>query len=317
VILYLLTKLIKLYISIYIYNTNYNQTNQPTNMSSSDMLPTPVIANYSPDQNPAWVQGAMRQYPQQIYQLWHPIMERDIGFVVGSKGFKIKNINRKTGTFAELRPANQFVTSSHFLIEGFNPLAVQNAWAMINQAACKAEQLNSHGSTPLKSCATTFTKTVVINRDHAGLIIGRDGVTARDIKHWLDLLSLKINTDPESQITTMCIAARSDDVLDRAMVAMRVDFGKAFPDGHDSESRLSPPPRCSCAARRDAQATPPSSPGACTPSPPPPPSSPPPLKRPSRANTFVIHPYEEPALLEARRLWPVRKVPPHGFSIVK
>jgi hypothetical protein len=198
-------------------------------MSSPIMTPSPSIVNYDPDHNPAWIEGAMRQYPQQIYQLSHPIMPRDIGFVVGSKGFKIQKINRETGAYAELRQANQFVPSPHFLIEGFNPIAVQNAWAMINQAACKAEQLNSTGTGNAKSIGKVnkVTKTEMINPDHAGLLIGPRGATVRSLKQRFNLLSMKIETD-QSSVTTLCIIARTDADIDHAMSAMHQEFSNAF-----------------------------------------------------------------------------------------
>jgi hypothetical protein len=158
-------------------------------------------------------------------------MPRDIGFVVGSKGFKIQKINRETGAYAELRQANQFVPSPHFLIEGFNPIAVQNAWAMINQAACKAEQLNSTGSGSgnAKSIGKVnkVTKTEMINGDHAGLLIGPRGATVRSLKQRFNLLSMKIETD-QSSVTTLCIIARTDADIDRAMSVMHQEFSNAF-----------------------------------------------------------------------------------------
>ena len=202
-------------------------------MALSNSAPMPGLVNYAPNQNPGWINGAMRQYPQQVYQLAHPILDRDVGFVVGSKGYKIQKINRETGAHAEIRPANKFVTMTHFLIEGFNPLAVQKAWNLINQAACKAEVLNTGGALPPKNNAVLTTD---INGDHAGLLIGQRGATVRSMKQRFNLIAMKIETK-DGGTTTLTLVANSDDDIQRAMTHMRKSYANAFfPNGSDTGS---------------------------------------------------------------------------------
>lgn len=278
-------------------------------VTSNTSLPTPGVMQYSPERNPDWISGAMRQYPQQVYQLIHQIMERDVGFVIGTKGFKIQKINRETGAHAELRQPNNFVPTLHFLIEGFNPLAVQAAWKAINDAAIKAEQLNTGAKVSPKP--TNATATLKINGDHAGLLIGARGATVREVKRKYELLSMKINNNE------LTVVARYPAKLDAALNHLQTNYPLAFglsPHGPhvntvaysdykamtDTSKNTAPKSPSPVSAPKSPTYTPtsptytptspnytPTSPtyGPTTPPPTGTPTSPPPLVRPSRSSS--------------------------------
>ena len=207
-----------------------------SNHTSVSQLPQPMMFVSPPGaQQPGWVQGPMRQYPQTIHQLIHPIAERDVGFVIGTKGYKIQKINRDTGAFAELRQPNQMVPHLHFIIQGWHPHAVQKAWSLINLAACKAEKLNTGQKVDQPK---NVTKAITIDGQNAGLLIGVRGATVREIKQRFHLISMKVgDVDGETKLN---LVAENQGQIDSALNYMKSNYAKAF-FGNGGDSGMAPP----------------------------------------------------------------------------
>ena len=81
---------------------------------------------------------------QFMFNATYNLLDRDIGFVIGTKGNKIQAIQRETGATVKLVkvPPNTGMMS-YFHITSFSQDSVNAAWAAIHNAATLAMQLNT------------------------------------------------------------------------------------------------------------------------------------------------------------------------------
>ena len=81
---------------------------------------------------------------QFMFNATYNLPDRDIGFVIGTKGNKIQAIQRETGATVKLVkvPPNTGLMS-HFHITSFSQDSVNAAWAALHNAATLAMQLNT------------------------------------------------------------------------------------------------------------------------------------------------------------------------------
>ena len=81
---------------------------------------------------------------QFMFNATYNLPDRDIGFVIGTKGNKIQAIQRETGASVKLVKAPVgAVLQSYFHITSFSQDSVNAAWAALHNAATLAMQLNT------------------------------------------------------------------------------------------------------------------------------------------------------------------------------
>ena len=150
--------------------------------------------------------GSTEDIPNMVFSLTFSVLPRDVGFILGSKAFKIKRINAESGAHADLKQPMTPDGLPFFFIQSFDPRAVQTCYAMIQQEAVKAEALNTgkmprymkspektESSKPQAPKQEVVSKTIQINESDAGLIIGKRGATIRELKNQFNLHSAQIS----------------------------------------------------------------------------------------------------------------------------
>jgi hypothetical protein len=200
-------------------------------MSSSSL--SGATAAFVPRPTGTWtVETDPEEMPNMVFSLTFSVLPRDVGFILGSKAFKIKHINAESGAHADLKQPMTPDGLPFFFIQSFDPRAVQTCYAMIQQEAVKAEALNT-GKMPryMKSSPKTQTetpkevvsKTIQFNESDAGLIIGKRGATIRELKQKFNLHSAQIS---EGILTISGTAGTAD--LDGAEKYLKQTFPKCF-----------------------------------------------------------------------------------------
>jgi hypothetical protein len=179
-----------------------------------------------------WTEETDPDAPKQemVFSLMFPVLARDIGFILGSKAFKIKRINAESGAHADLKQSMTPDGVPFFLIQSFDPRAVQTCYAMIHQEAVKAESLNT-GKMPryMKSPEKTqkkeevVSKTIQFNESDTGLIIGKRGATIRELKNKFNLHSAQVS---DGILIISGVAGTAD--LDGAEKYLKDTFPKCF-----------------------------------------------------------------------------------------
>lgn len=172
---------------------------------------------------------------EMVFSLMFPVLDRDVGFILGSKAFKIKRINAESGAHADLKQPMTPNGLKFFFIQSFDPRAVQTCYEMIRQEAVKAEALNT-GKMPryMKSPEKTqkkedvVSKTIQFNECDTGLIIGKRGATIRELKNKFNLHSAQVSDG----ILTISGPAGTGD-LDGAEKYLKQTFPKCFNFGVD------------------------------------------------------------------------------------
>lgn len=163
------------------------------------------------------------------------VRKEDAGFILGTKGFKIKRIMRDSGAFVQLEHT---VSGSNFFIQAMNPEAVKAALDLIHVEACKAFELNT-GRKQKTQPKQHYQHTVPINSENAGLLIGKGGATCRGIKRALGLTGLRVDT--KDGHTTLRLSGRDRETCLKALSQLQQDFTTVFFTAPPAPRKQQPP----------------------------------------------------------------------------
>jgi hypothetical protein len=203
-----------------------------TSFNSNTFVPQPMGT---------WVETEPEEMPKMVFTLMFSVPKRDVGFILGSKAFKIKNINLKSGAHADLKQPITPDGLPFFLIQSIDPRAVQMCYAMIQQEAVKAEALNTgkmsrYIKSEPKSSKTkneVVSKKIQFNESDAGLIIGKGGSNLRTLR---DEFNLHYTQVSDGILTISGNAGTAD--LDGAEKYLKQTFPNCFEHEHVEDEHV-------------------------------------------------------------------------------
>tara|TARA_Y100000590_G_scaffold14063_1_gene16878 strand:- start:1882 stop:2907 length:1026 start_codon:yes stop_codon:yes gene_type:complete len=200
-------------------------------MKSPPIDQTPnLIVKHNQEVDSRFLEEGEKNYPHTIYQLNYRIGERDIGFVIGTKGHKIQKINRESGAHAEfqydhvLRNKKTGEEMNYFLIWALDPTAAQNAWKMINIEVNMSKWWRARKSSD--NLLPIYTIILRICGEDTGLIIGRKGATIKSIKKMFGLNKLYVKCDEYKSMCCLHIVSHSEDAIKRTINHIMTRFSK-------------------------------------------------------------------------------------------
>ena len=183
---------------------------------------------------PAFVPHALRNNPVTVFNSRFNIRREDAGFVIGSKGFKLKRFMRDTGAHIELAHSPN---ESFFYIQALSYQSVHTALALIETEARKAFDLNT-GRRQKTEPRKHYQLTIPIVSATAGLLIGKGGSTCRGIKQKLGLAGLRIDTN--DGVTTLRVSGNDLKHCQMAIAQLQVDFPTVFFSAPPAPRKMAP-----------------------------------------------------------------------------
>ena len=184
---------------------------------------------------PRFVPYALLTNPVTVYNTKFNIRRQDAGFIIGSKGFKLKRFMRDTGAHIEIAHIEQ---ESFFYIQALTYQAVHTAVTLIETEARKAFDLNT-GRKQKTQTKQYYQLTVPVQSATAGLLIGRGGATCRGIKHKLGLAGLRVDTVDGA--TTVRISGNDLKHCQMAIAQLQMDFPTVFFTAPPAPRKMAPP----------------------------------------------------------------------------
>lgn len=189
---------------------------------------------------PQFVPTALRGNDVTIHFFRYNVRREDAGFIIGTKGFKVKRFMRDTGANIALE---HLESGSVFMVQALNPQAVQAAVALIETEARKAFALNT-GRKQKTQHQQHYQLTVPVVPATAGLLIGRGGATCRGIKQKLKLAGLRVDTKDGN--STVRLSGKDLAHCQTALAQLQQDFPTVFfvapPAPRKQSPRRSSPP---------------------------------------------------------------------------
>ena len=184
---------------------------------------------FAPGTAPKWVPKALQFGPVTVYHTRFYVRREDAGFIIGSKGFKVKRFSRDSG--AQIIIKHTADPSSFFEVSALSGDSVQMALKMLATEGSKAFALNT-GQKPKTQRVQHFEHTEQVNPKTAGLLIGRGGATCRGIKQHFGLVGFRVETKDGRSIVR--ISGEKSSVT-AALEKLRIDFPTVFKqDGIES-----------------------------------------------------------------------------------
>ena len=182
---------------------------------------------------PSWVPPALRHDSVTIFCAEFNIRRPDIGFVLGSKGFKIKRIQTQTG--ANITLQNRFGADAEWAVMYIESVTLQSlnrAYANLVSEAQKAHALNTGQMQKTASVPVSQYNADIITQ-HAGLLIGRSGATCRELKKKYGLTGLRVNTHPDpakanAGLSQLVLAAAEQTTLPIIYEQLKARFPLTF-----------------------------------------------------------------------------------------
>jgi predicted RNA-binding protein YlqC (UPF0109 family) len=166
---------------------------------------------------------------QFMFNATYNLPDRDIGFVIGTKGNKIQAIQRETGATVKLVkvPPNTDLMS-YFHITSFSQDSVNAAWAALHNAATLAMQLNT-GTIERKNQERFPEFFLRVEPIFCGHIIGHKGSHIRRIHREMGTRILSVVDHQGGK--AIRIVAKSDALLNKVCGYYRTNFPRfAFVD---------------------------------------------------------------------------------------
>lgn len=166
---------------------------------------------------------------QFMFNATYNLLDRDIGFVIGTKGNKIQAIQRETGATVKLVkvPPNTGM-QSYFHITSFSQDSVNAAWAALHNAATIAMQLNT-GTIERKTREVFPEFYLRVEPIFCGHIIGYKGSHIRRIHREMGTRILSVVDHKGGK--AIRIVAKTDQLLNKVCGYYRANFPRfAFVD---------------------------------------------------------------------------------------
>ena len=166
---------------------------------------------------------------QFMFNATYNLLDRDIGFVIGTKGNKIQAIQRETGATVKLVkvPPNTGM-QSYFHITSFSQDSVNAAWAALHNAATLAMQLNT-GTIERKTREVFPEFYLRVEPIFCGHIIGFKGSHIRRIHREMGTRILSVVDHKGGK--AIRIVAKTDQLLNKVCGYYRTNFPRfAFVD---------------------------------------------------------------------------------------
>ena len=193
-----------------------NSTKHSTNMTQIN------TCTFPPGNAPKWVPKSLQFGPVTVYHARFYVRREDAGFIIGSKGFKVKRFSRDSG--AQIVIKHTADPSSFFEVSALSGDSVQMALKMLADEGSKAFALNT-GQKPKTQRVQHFEHTEQVNPKTAGLLIGRGGATCRGIKQHFKLVGFRVETKDDRSVVR--ISGEKYNVM-AALEKLRIDFPTVF-----------------------------------------------------------------------------------------
>lgn len=170
---------------------------------------------------PQWVPTALRFASVVVYSTRFAIRREDVGFIIGSKGFKVKKFSRDSGAQIVIQHTPQ---GSYFEISALSHQSITLAYSKISAEATKAFALNT-GQQPKTHRVQHYEHSEQVCAKTAGLLIGRGGATCRGIKQHFGLIGFRVETKDDR---TMVRISGDEVRVKAALDKLRIDFPTVF-----------------------------------------------------------------------------------------
>ena len=170
---------------------------------------------------PQWVPTALRFAPVVVYSTHFAIRREDAGFIIGSKGFKVKKFSRDSGAQIVIKHTPQ---GSYFEISALSHQSITLAFSKIGAEASKAFALNT-GQQQKTQRVQHYEHREQVCAKTAGLLIGRGGATCRGIKQHFGLIGFRVETKDDC---TMVRISGTEGRVKAALDKLRIDFPTVF-----------------------------------------------------------------------------------------
>ena len=180
-----------------------------------------TTTTFSPGTAPQWVPTSLRFGPVVVYSTRFAIRREDAGFIIGSKGFKVKKFSRDSGAQIVIQHTPQ---GSYFEISALSHQSITIAYSKISSEATKAFALNT-GQQPKTQRVQQYEHSEQVCAKTAGLLIGRGGATCRGIKLHFGLVGFRVETKDDR---TMVRISGSEWRVKAALDKLRIDFPTVF-----------------------------------------------------------------------------------------
>jgi predicted RNA-binding protein YlqC (UPF0109 family) len=166
---------------------------------------------------------------QFMFNATYNLPDRDIGFVIGTKGNKIQAIQRETGATVKLVKVPQNTgMMSYFHITSFSQDSVNAAWAALHNAATLAMQLNT-GTIERKNQERFPEFHLRVEPIFCGHIIGFKGSHIRRVHREMGTRILSVVDYQGGK--AIRIVAKTDELLNKVCGYYRTNFPRfAFVD---------------------------------------------------------------------------------------